>query len=153
MPRFNIINYDNIFEFHQKYIDQYINLLSQLTSCPKETSDNIEFQKHLDYIKYNPYYRLYFVHDNENDDLVGCGTLLIEHKVIHNMGIVGHIEDIVINSNYRKYSLGKMLIDHIKNECKELNCYKIILDCSDNVIGFYEKCGFTKKGNQMALYY
>ena len=32
------------------------------------------------------------------------------------------------------------------------NCYKIILDCSDKNVAFYQKCGYIRKGAQMAMY-
>lgn len=31
-------------------------------------------------------------------------------------------------------------------------CYKVILDCSDSNVPFYEKCGFTRKEVQMVSY-
>ena len=31
-------------------------------------------------------------------------------------------------------------------------CYKVILDCDDSNVGFYEKCGYSRKGAQMAMY-
>ena len=31
-------------------------------------------------------------------------------------------------------------------------CYKVILDCSADNQGFYEKCGYEYKGVQMAYY-
>ena len=40
-----------------------------------------------------------------------------------------------------------------KNYCQEQNCYKIILDCEDKLIPYYEKFGFKKKANSMQLYY
>ena len=32
---------------------------------------------------------------------------------------------------------------------KQNGCYKVILDCSESNVGFYEKCGFDNKGYQM----
>ena len=34
---------------------------------------------------------------------VGMGTLLLEKKIIHNLGIVGHIEDIIIDKKRQLY--------------------------------------------------
>ena len=45
--------------------------------------------------------------DPDNQRIVGTGTLLIERKVIHSCGLVGHIEDVVVHSDYRGLSLGK----------------------------------------------
>ncbi len=33
--------------------------------------------------------------------------------------------------------------------CKERGCYKVILDCAEHNVAFYEKCGLTKKEVQM----
>jgi glucosamine-phosphate N-acetyltransferase len=68
------------------------------------------------------------------------------------MGKVAHIEDVVVDKEYRSHGLGKLLIqDGIKIANRE-KCYKIILDCEEKNVGFYEKCGFEKKGIQMAKY-
>ena len=34
-----------------------------------------------------------------------------------------------------------------------LGCYKLILDCSESNVKFYEKCGFKRKEIQMARYF
>lgn len=44
-------------------------------------------------------------------------------------------------------------MDTAKKYCNENNCYKIILDCEDKLIPFYERFGFKKKANSMQLYY
>ena len=35
------------------------------------------------------------------------------------------------------------------DQAREAGCYKVILDCSDSNVKFYEKCGFQKKEVQM----
>lgn len=45
------------------------------------------------------------------------------------------------------------MIGLLKNYSKLNNCYKIILNCFDNYIQIYEKCGFIKKGNEMSYYF
>ena len=90
--------------------------------------------------------------EKETGKLVASGTLFIEEKIIHNLGKVGHIEDIVVHQFYRKFGLGKKMI-HLLTKCSEKEgCYKTILDCSEENVGFYEKCGYEKKGIQMAKY-
>lgn len=44
------------------------------------------------------------------------------------------------------------MIDQLKAMAKTLGVYKVILDCNDSNIDFYEKCGFKKKENCMAWY-
>ena len=95
-------------------------------------------KKHLMVIKYE-------------DTVIGSGSVLIEDKLIHNMGKVGHIEDVVVDENYRNLGLAKMLMTQLITYAKANGCYKVILDASDTVKGFYEKLGFKNHGNNMRL--
>jgi len=88
----------------------------------------------------------------DNNKIIGSGTLLIENKVIHNMGLVAHIEDIVIHNNYKKQGLGKKIIDELINISIQSNCYKIILDCNEKNVNFYQNSGFKQKEIQMVKY-
>lgn len=36
---------------------------------------------------------------------------------------------------------------------KEIGCYKVILDCSEGNVGFYERCGLVRKEVQMVKYF
>lgn len=85
------------------------------------------------------------------DTIVGTGSVLIEDKIIHNMGRVSHIEDVVIDKEYRNIGLAKILMKRLIDFSRDSKCYKIILDASDNVKGFYEKLGFTHHANSMRL--
>ena len=89
----------------------------------------------------------------DQQKIICCGTILIETKLLHNLGKVGHIEDIITHSSYRGQGLGKKIIQSLVSYGKDFGCYKVILDCNDTNIPFYEKCGFIKKENQMALYF
>ena len=106
-----------------------------------------QFKEILDNDKYLGIYIL-----EENDNLIGAGTILFEKKFIHNISLYGHIEDIIIKKEYRKKGLGKLLINNLIQVCKDRKCHKILLDCSDELINFYEKCGFKNNGNQMTIY-
>ena len=83
--------------------------------------------------------------------MVGMGTLLIEHKLIHNGSCVGHIEDIVVDGKYRNMKFGKKIIDELVNIAKEKQAYKVILNCNEEKIGFYQKCGFHKSNVEMRI--
>lgn len=96
----------------------------------------------------------YFPNGNKTQGkLVGAATLLLEEKFIHGCGKCGHVEDVVVSSSMRGKSLGLFLIEALVHMGEKLGCYKIILDCSDKNVPFYEKCGFTKKEVQMVKYY
>ena len=45
------------------------------------------------------------------------------------------------------------IIDQLKHLGERAGCYKVILDCAEKNVGFYEKLGFLRKEIQMALYF
>ncbi len=81
--------------------------------------------------------------------IVGSTTLIIEPKFIHNGGLVGHIEDVVVSKDPQNNGIGEKLIRKALDYAKNCGCYKTILDCSDEVKPFYEKIGFKKQSNAM----
>ncbi len=81
--------------------------------------------------------------------IVGSITLLIEPKFIHQGGLVGHIEDVVVRSELQSKGIGEQLVNAALEYAKNHGCYKTILDCDDNVKPFYEKIGFKRNSNAM----
>lgn len=72
---------------------------------------------------------------------------------IHNLGIVGHIEDIAVAKDQQGKKLGLRIIQALDFIAGKVGCYKSILDCSEANEGFYVKCGFRRAGLEMAHYY
>ena len=81
--------------------------------------------------------------------IVGSTTLLIEQKFIHEGGIVGHIEDVVVKKEFEGKGIGMYLVLSLLDVAKERKCYKTILNCENGLISFYEKIGFKQKSNEM----
>jgi len=81
--------------------------------------------------------------------IVGAITLLIEPKFIHQGGLVGHIEDVVVRSELQSKGIGEQLVNAALEYAKNHGCYKTILDCDNNVKPFYEKIGFKRNSNAM----
>jgi glucosamine-phosphate N-acetyltransferase len=131
------------------YFKGIFSLLSQLTNKTITISQR-KFMNYLDNLNNN--YQIIVVEDTSKDTIIGTITFFIEYKIIHNCGIVMHIEDLVISNSSRNIGLGKYLINRCSNIAKELECYKIILNCNDANVPFYEKCGFEKKENEMVFY-
>lgn len=95
---------------------------------------------------------IFVMEDLENMKIVGHASIILENKLLQELRQVAHIEDVIIDSNYRGRNLGKILIDYLVKYAQDIKCYKIILDCNETNISFYEKCGFKKKENQMVIY-
>ena len=98
-------------------------------------------------IKSNPEHSIFVV--IQDGKVVGSTTLFIEPKFIHQGGKVGHIEDVVVAKNFQGSGIGEKLINFVLDYAKKNDCYKTILDCSDDVMQFYEKIGFKKHSNCM----
>lgn len=125
-----------------KINEDYLSLLSQF----RETNITVEQAIKL-FRKSKPIIYVAIL----DDKFVGSATLILEQKFIHNAGIVGHIEDVVVHKEYRKLGIGKKLIEKIIQRCREVKAYKAILGCEFNVSTFYEKLGFNSFNQGMRL--
>ena len=85
----------------------------------------------------------------DGNKVVGSTTLFIEQKFIHQGGLVGHIEDVVVRKDCEGTGIGIKLVLSLLEYAKMRRCYKTILDCNDNVKPFYEKIGFKYESNCM----
>lgn len=82
--------------------------------------------------------------------IVGYGSIVIEKKI--RGGKLGHIEDIVTHSLYRKKGIGKAIIDALFDFAKLNGCYKVALQCKEHNVEFYEKCGYEVSGQAMQIF-
>ena len=127
--------------FKEDFHKNHLQLLSQLTTVGEINEE--QYYQQFNLLNSDSYF-ICVIENRDENTIVGSATLLVENKLIHNCGKVGHIEDVVIDSKYRGYGLGKIIIEKLVEKAKEKNCYKVILDCSLENIPFYEKCGFRK---------
>ena len=131
------------------YKKNYLNLLEQLTTVNKELIDETVFASFLNTL--DPERKVVFVMEKDGI-IVANGTLIIEKKLIHGGGKLGHIEDIVVDKTTRGMGLGKKLISFLIDYAKKKNCYKVTLDCNIKNKIFYEKCDLKYNGCQMVKY-
>lgn len=132
--------------------DAIINILAQLTTIDKTKITKDDYGAYVGMLTVNRNH-LTIVVENLENVVVGTATLLVEPKLIHNLSHVGHIEDVVVDNQHRKEGIGKLMIEYLSTKAKSMGCYKVILDCDEDNCPFYEKCGFQKKGIEMALYF
>lgn len=72
---------------------------------------------------------------------------------IHNLGTIGHIEEVSILKDQQGKKLGLKLINALDDVAKNIGCYKAILNCSEINEGFYVKCGYKRQSLEMAHYF
>ncbi|CCD26104.2 glucosamine 6-phosphate N-acetyltransferase NDAI_0G03270 [Naumovozyma dairenensis CBS 421] len=95
--------------------------------------------------KYNPS----VIVDVNTDEVAAVGNIILEQKLIHEGGICGHIEDIAVSKNHQGKKLGKALLGYLSDLGFQSGCYKIILDCNEKNVKFYEKCGYSTTAIEM----
>jgi len=132
--------------------NQYLLLLSNLTST--EHLETSLFLKNISNICDMGSIIIGIINNStSNFEIIASGTIIIEPKIIRNGKNVGHIEDIVVSPHMRGKGISQRILDMLKYLAKSYDCYKVILDCSEDVKNVYNKNGFEIKGVQMAQYF
>jgi glucosamine-phosphate N-acetyltransferase len=128
---------------------EYLTLMREFHGYNYEISyDN--FCKQLKSMIDNEFCNILVIYSNIERKLIGAGSIYKLVKLHNNS--VGQIEDIIITEKYRGYGYGKLLIEKLCHiGLNKFNCYKIILNCLDKNIQFYEKCQFIVAGVEMKL--
>ncbi|EAZ45184.1 hypothetical protein OsJ_29827 [Oryza sativa Japonica Group] len=85
--------------------------------------------------------------------LAAAGAVLVERKFIRRCGRVGHVEDVVVDAAARGRGLGERVVRRLVEHARGRGCYKVIINCTPELTGFYAKCGFVEKNVQMGLYF
>jgi len=132
------------------YDKGYLQLLGQLTRV--EHVERRVFEQRLERMSADTY-KIAVIEDVSKGKIVAAATLFVELKFIRGCAICGHIEDVVVDETYRGQNLGLKIIGQLKTWAKEAGCYKVILDCGEHNVAFYNKLGFQKKEVQMACYF
>ena len=123
--------------------EQYLELMYEFTNYKKD----VTIEDFKNYVNQKTKLRIIILKNKENK-IIGAGTIYNIEK-LHNNSI-GQIEDVIITEKYRNIGLGKTIINKLIEIGKtKFKCYKIVLNCLDKNIKFYEKCDFTISGVQM----
>ena len=132
------------------YEKEYMKLLGQLTEVGKVTKE--DYTKRFDEMRsaQNTYY-IWVVEDLTAKKVVASLTLVYEMKFFRSTSARGRIEDVVVDSAYRGKNLSKVLLDVNRQLSKILGCYKISLECKDNLVKHYGKFDFATEEAQNYL--
>lgn len=74
-----------------------------------------------------------------DNKLVATYTITIEHKLIHNYGKVAHGEDLAVSKEYKGRGLAIRMMEYGIEFCKEMGVYKLLTDCSEDMVDTYNK--------------
>ncbi|KAF5305728.1 hypothetical protein FQR65_LT07624 [Abscondita terminalis] len=132
----------------------FMPLLSQLTSVGSVS--RMDFLRQFLAMQKSGGYYVTVIEDTRNNSIIGAATLVTEFKFIHDGGIRGRLEDVVVNNTYRGKQLGKLIVMTVTLLAKKLGCYKMSLDCKDSLIAFYKSIGYKLEpgnANSMVIRY
>jgi GNAT superfamily N-acetyltransferase len=92
-----------------------------------------------------------YVVENSEGRVIGAAKLLIEEKLHHRGRAVGHIEDLSVDPGCQGQGIGSLLVEHLKEEARKFGVYKLLLNATEEVHGFYLKNGFKIHGYEMGI--
>lgn len=102
---------------------QYLDVLRVLTTVGDITE--AMWNERYDYLKKrNDEYYLIVICDGSGR-IVGTGSLIVERKFIHTLGLVGHIEDIAVSQDQQGKKLGLRIIQTLDYVAAKVGCYKV----------------------------
>jgi glucosamine-phosphate N-acetyltransferase len=131
----------------EPYLLEYFFIYAQLTNAPV-----IPQEQFINILKNLPENHFIFV-CYLRDKVVGMITVLIEQKLTNGGKCVAHVEDVVVDNQHRGLGIGKSMIQFAVGYAQGKNCYKIILNCREDLREFYQKEGFIKHSEGMAIYF
>ena len=93
----------------------------------------------------DPNTKLFVLEDGEK--IVGAACL--SFRIVPSFGKVGYVDDVIVNSTFRKKGFGELLTIHCIDEAKKNGCARIELTSHPIRIAankLYRKLGFKKTG-------
>lgn len=119
-------------------------ILSQLTELGEVSREKFveTFQK---LKSHKDSYYITVIEDTTIQQIIGSATLFIEQKFIHSCALRGRIEDVLVSDTHRGKQLGKLIVETLKQLAKHIGCYKLSLDCRDQMAKFYTQLGFNRE--------
>lgn len=101
----------------------YLDVLRVLTTVGEISEE--QWDQRYDWIRArNDEYYMLVICDGA-DRVVGTGSLIVERKFIHSLGLVGHIEDIAVEQGQQGKKLGLRIIQALDYVAARVGCYKV----------------------------
>lgn len=122
-------------------------IIRQLQACDRHALITLLEKEHGQYINKDiDLFDNYIMAPNQytfvgfmDNSLVATHTVTIEEKLIHNHGLVAHMEDLVVRPDYRERGLAKRMLEYSLEFCKQHGAYKILATCTEKNVEYYNK--------------
>ncbi|MDD3285554.1 MAG: GNAT family N-acetyltransferase [Patescibacteria group bacterium] len=87
----------------------------------------------------------------DGGEVIGTLRLLLEPKFYHQGRLAAHIEDVATRADYQGKGVASALIRRVLEICRVKNCYRLTLDCSDELVDFYRRFNFHPHNHSLRL--
>lgn len=135
------------------YDHGYLDLLRQLTEVGEISRE--KFVERFDYMrrfnKIEHHYKIIVFVDQASKTIVAASTLFLELKFIHQCGLRARLEEVAVLDSYRGKKIGLLIVRIIVELARRDNCYKLTLDCTNELMAFYAKNSFIWQSNSMCV--
>ena len=113
----------------------------QETFSPAEAISQLEqFQRY-------PLFRVFVA--ALGDCIVGTYELLIMDNLAKRGRRSGIVEDVAVHPDYQGLGIGRAMMQHALDQCREADCYKLMLSSNlkrEDAHSFYDALGFERHG-------
>lgn len=122
--------------------------------CELENDNNIDFGLFEELYERNiAASGVVYVLAETDGDVVGFGSLHIQN-LLHHLGKVAEIQELVVRENQRGRGIGSMIVNYLKQEAIRQGCCLIEVSCNrkrEQSHLFYEREGFHKSHFKFTL--
>jgi len=87
----------------------------------------------------------------ENSKILATATILYETKLIFNISVTAHVEDVCVHPDFRGNGLGSQIMGKVYEDAKSRGCRKLTLVTAPDTSHFYIKNGYEMRGVQLSL--
>lgn len=119
------------------YSRGHFDLLAHLTSSPdvgqQAWSERFEGMRAVNAVELT--YLPVVIVEDESDRLVGQATVVVERKFLRGAGLVGHVEDVVVDPRMQGKKLGLRLLEVLTALSEKVGAYKV---CSRSFRRFFQ---------------
>ena len=102
---------------------------------------------HYGRLKQYPSFHLYIAFIDQN--AAGTYELLIMDNMAKRGRRSGIVEDVAVHPRYQGIGVGRAMMQHAREQCRDANCYKLVLSSNlkrEGAHRFYESLGFERHG-------
>lgn len=131
----------------------YLELLSQLTKVGRVSREEFatRFEEMSRVNRVAEHYAIVVIEDKQTKRIVGASTLFLEYKFIHECAIRARLEDVAVLESHRGKHIGELVVRIIVELARAYKCYKLTLDCTDELKRFYAKNNFVYGSNMLSI--